>query len=83
MTYKVIYSIISNISLIIGAFTAAKINKRKGLFTGLIVGIIYYMFLCIVSFLIKGDISVIGENVYTLVLSAIIGLVSGILGVNI
>lgn len=83
MTYKVIYSIISNISLIIGAFTAAKINKRKGLFTGLIVGIIYYMFLCIVSFLIKGDISVISENVYTLVLSAIIGLVSGILGVNI
>ncbi len=77
------YSIISNIALISGAFIAAKINKRKGLVTGLIVGIIFYIFLSVVSFLIKGDMSVIGENIYTLVLSGVIGLVSGILGVNI
>ena len=83
VTYKVMYSIISNIALISGAFIAAKINKRKGLVTGLIVGIIFYIFLSVVSFLIKGDMSVIGENIYTLVLSGVIGLVSGILGVNI
>ncbi|MBU5487129.1 TIGR04086 family membrane protein [Clostridium sp. MSJ-8] len=83
VTYKVMYSIISNIALISGAFIAAKINKRKGLVTGLIVGIIFYIFLSVVSFLIKGDMSVISENIYTLVLSGVIGLVSGILGVNI
>lgn len=83
VTYKVMYSIISNIALISGAFIAAKINKRKGLVTGLIVGIIFYIFLSVLSFLIKGDMSVISENIYTLVLSGVIGLVSGILGVNI
>lgn len=80
--YNLIFGIVSSISLAVGAVIAAKYNQSKGWLTGLIIGIIFFIFLLFLSSLINGGFSLEKQELYRLLINLAIGTVAGMLGVN-
>lgn len=80
--FNVLYIIISLISLAIGAIIGAKINESKGWLVGLGIGIIYYMILFIVSSYIGGQMTFKIFDIAKFIISAIVGFLAGMLGIN-
>lgn len=80
--YNLIFGIVLSISLAVGAVIAAKYNQSKGWLTGLIIGIIFFIFLLFLSSLINGGFSLEKQEFYRLLINLAIGTVAGMLGVN-
>ena len=76
-SYKIIYSIILSISLIIGGVYAAKKNESKG-----ILGVIFFFLTNLMVGLIKGNVLLQENFLIYLILDIFLGGVSGVLGVN-
>ncbi|MDS0524421.1 TIGR04086 family membrane protein [Clostridium sp. SHJSY1] len=81
--YIVIYYVITLTSLAVGGIITAKVNERKGWLSGALVGILFFILMLVFSSIFKED-SIMGSGeLYKLLIYAIIGAISGILGVNI
>lgn len=75
-------SIVTTISAAIGGFYAAKKIKEKGLFYGILVGLLYIVFLMIVVFLAKDSFTFEITSLYKVLLTSLAGGIGGVLGVN-
>ena len=73
--------IFTGISIVIGAILATKKNGEKGWLVGLLVAIIYFVVIYMISCLLNGFVFKQFDLV-RLIMAMIVGLVSGILGIN-
>ena len=80
---SVTFLLITCISIIYGAIYAAKKNNRKGWLTGLAVSLTYMLILYIISGLFFGDYSINTKDLTRLVIAVLVGVLSGMLGINI
>ena len=81
-TIKPVTIIITIISILIGSSLSMYKLKKNGIVNGAIVGIIYILFIYLLSSIIEGDFSL---NVYSIIMilgSILSGAVGGIIGVN-
>lgn len=80
--YSYLYEFIIAISLVFGSIVAAKINKRKGWITGILVSLIFFIFIILLSSIINGKLCLSSVQGYKLLIILSLGTISGILGVN-
>lgn len=81
-TMPIIVIAITGISIIIGSqFTTSKM-KKSGLFYGSIVGIIYILFLYLISSIITKNFSLSGYGIIMIISSILAGSIGGIIGIN-
>lgn len=80
---SIIYKVILFGALIFGGALTAKGNEVKGWLSGLMVGFIYFIVVTIFTSLINGQWQVGDNFILTFLLYEIVGVISGILGVNI
>ena len=80
--YNVVYIVITTLSLVIGAVFSAKWNGRKGWLVGLVSGTLFYIVTYVLGGLVNGTFDFSTVQLYKILGSAIIGLISGILGIN-
>ena len=80
--YNVVYIVLTTISLVVGAVLSAKCNGRKGWLVGLVSGILFYGVTYLFGGLASGVFVFSSVQMYKLIGSAIIGTISGMLGVN-
>ncbi|MDD7794053.1 MULTISPECIES: TIGR04086 family membrane protein [unclassified Clostridium] len=79
----VTYIIITCVSIVFGGVYGARKNQSKGWLVGLFVAILYYVFIGIVSAIAKGKVEFVSFDVYRLFFAMAIGILSGMLGINI
>ena len=77
------YYLIIFLALVIGTVIAVKINGKKGWIMGGIMGIFFYLFLTLLTFIIKGDIVFSAMEMGKFSLCIVVGTIAGMLGVNI
>lgn len=82
-TYNYINKFITIGALVIGTFVGAKVNGKKGWITGIVLGILFFVFIVLLKSIIIGKISFVGKTFTTLLFYIGVSTVSGILGVNI
>ncbi|GAA0077838.1 TIGR04086 family membrane protein [Clostridium sp. CTA-5] len=80
--FSMLYVIISLVSLAIGSIIGAKANSSKGWLVGLGIGLSYYLVLFILSSYIGGAITFKIFDVAKFAISMVIGLLAGMLGIN-
>ena len=80
--YNIVYIVLTTISLVVGAVLSAKCNGRKGWLVGLVSGILFYGITYVFGGLASGVFAFTLVQLYKLIGSAIIGTISGMLGVN-
>ncbi|NLK95509.1 MAG: TIGR04086 family membrane protein [Clostridiales bacterium] len=80
--YNFIFGLISIIALVIGSVISAKYNEKKGFITGGVLGILFFIFIFLLSSIINGDMSFDTSDVIRFFMYFFVGTVSGILGVN-
>lgn len=80
--YNFAYEFIAAISLVFGSIVAAKINKRKGWISGLIVGVVFFIFIILLGSIINGRLYLSSVEGYKLLIILSLSTISGILGVN-
>ncbi|SHI33791.1 putative membrane protein, TIGR04086 family [Clostridium cavendishii DSM 21758] len=79
----VLWVITTCVSIFIGATYAAKRNGEKGWLVGLILAIVYYLVIMIISSIFRGEIHLGIMDGARLLIAMAIGLLSGMLGINI
>ena len=80
--YNIVYGLITSASLSLGALYAGKYTKKKGIIIGLSVSIIFSL---LMNFFISvtGDVDFLGtEMLKKSMINAVVGVISGVLGVN-
>lgn len=82
-SYFIFYKTITIASLVIGAAFAGKYSGTKGLVIGIVVGVMYSIFLFTTLRISKGEFNIQGYFVWEVAINIIVGGISGILGVNI
>lgn len=75
--------VISAISILIGSSISTMKIKKNGLVNGLFVGLIYMLFIYIVSSLINTGFAVTTTSIIMILSGVIAGIIGGIVGVNI
>lgn len=75
--------VISSISILIGSSISTMKIKKNGLVNGLFVGLIYMLFIYIVSSLINTGFAVTTTSIIMILSGVIAGIIGGIVGVNI
>ncbi len=78
----VIVKAITFVSIIYGGFMAAKNNGCRGLLSGAISGLIYFVVLCCLGMLVLGKSVFSISIILSLLFSILFGAVGGIIGVN-
>jgi putative membrane protein (TIGR04086 family) len=79
---SVYYLFVTCISIIYGAIYAARKNNRKGWLVGLIVAMLYMIVLYIISAIFFNDTSFGLKDLFRVILALIVGILSGMLGIN-
>lgn len=80
--YNVIFYLICEGSLALGALYGAKYSEKKGLITGICISLIFSMIMWI-FISISGDIQLLSNGIIKrTLLNVVVGAVGGILGVN-
>jgi len=79
----VTYIVITCISIVFGGIYAARKNESKGWLVGLLVALLYYFLIGIISSIAIGKIEFTNFDGYRLVFAVAIGMLSGMLGINI
>lgn len=82
-SYFIFYKVITIAALVIGAAFAGKYSGSKGLVMGLIVGVMYSIFLLITFGITKGNFNIQGYFLFEILINIVVSGISGILGVNI
>ena len=80
--YSIIFTVITVVSLVIGAVLAARNNGEKGWLTGGIVGLLFFIFIIVFSSVINGSFAFDITQIYKLIGCFGVGTISGILGIN-
>lgn len=80
---NVSYVFVTCISLVIGATYASRVNGEKGWLIGILVGLFYYLLLLIISSVFNKGIDLSVFDGYKLTMAMVVGLLSGMLGINI
>ncbi len=75
--------IIILISILISSFLSVKKTKENGLKNGAIIGAAYILILYVLSSVFVTGFSLTAYSIVTIILSGIIGMIGGIIGVNI
>lgn len=75
--------IIILLSILISSFLSVKKTKENGLKNGAIIGAVYILLLYILSSVFVTGFSLTAYSIITIILSGIIGMIGGIIGVNI
>lgn len=70
-------------SILISSFLSVKKTKENGLKNGAIIGAVYILLLYILSSVFVTGFSLTAYSIITIILSGIIGMIGGIIGVNI
>lgn len=81
--FNICYVVITCLGIVAGAIMSARTIGENGWLSGLLVGCIYYLVLLCVTFLFGGDISLGLYDLYRFVITLVIGVLSGMLGINI
>ena len=81
-TAKIIIFAIMIASVIFGGFVLAKNIGGRGLLNGLLMATVYFATLLLLSFVLKGKISVKMQDITRFITLAASGMLGGILGVN-
>lgn len=74
--------IISTMSVLIGSATCTKKANSQGLLWGSIVGIVYSLFLYLISSLLFVGFSIPLSSIYLITLSTLFGAIGGVIGIN-
>ncbi|SFD11853.1 TIGR04086 family membrane protein [Clostridium uliginosum] len=80
--FSMLYVIISLVSLALGSVMGAKANASKGWLVGLGIGLSYYLVLFIISSYIGGAIIFQAFDLAKCIISVVVGLLAGMLGIN-
>lgn len=80
--YFIFYMIFTLISLSAGSAFAAKLKGNRGLMTGVVVGILYCIFIIFLGKVSKENFNVGANEIFMLTIDIIISGFAGILGVN-
>ena len=80
--YNLVFIVITTLSLSIGAVIASKFNERRGYLTGFVVGVMFFLFIFLLTSIINGGMNIGKEMVYSLLINLGVGTISGMLGVN-
>lgn len=80
--FNIIYVIISSLALVIGSIIAVKNYGSKGWIVGLAVGCIFYISLYLIGILFGAEASLTTYDFLKFILCIFIGLLSGMLGIN-
>ena len=75
--------VISSISILIGSSISTMKIKKNGLVNGLFVGLIYMLFIYIISSLINTGFAITTTSIIMILSGIIAGIIGGIVGVNI
>lgn len=75
--------VISSISILIGSSISTMKIKKNGLINGLFVGLIYMLFIYIVSSLINTGFALTTTSIIMILSGVIAGIIGGVVGVNI
>jgi len=76
------YVVVTCISIVFGSIYSAKRNGSKGWLVGLLVGILYYILIGIISSIATGSMALGLFDFYRFIFAVAIGLLSGMLGIN-
>lgn len=79
---NVIYVVITCLGIIGGAIIASKMVGENGWMVGAMIGGVYYIVLFVLAYLLGGDYSLGLYDLYRLVISLVIGVLSGMIGIN-
>lgn len=79
---SVYYLIVTCISIIYGAIYAARKNNRKGWIVGFLVAFLYMAVLYLISVIFFQDAAVTSKDLLRLVIAVFVGVLSGMLGIN-
>lgn len=80
--FNVVYVVISCFALLLGTVVAVKAHGSKGWMVGLSVGCIFYISLYVIGIMFGADRSLTGYDFIKFSLCTLIGLFSGMLGIN-
>ena len=80
--YSIIFTVITVVSLVIGAVLAARNNGERGWLTGGIVGLLFFGFIFVFSSVINGSFAFDITQIYKLIGCFGVGTIAGILGIN-
>ena len=80
--YNFIFGLITIISLGIGSVISSKYNEKKGFVTGGTIGVLFFIFIFLLSSIIGGDMSFNQNELIKFLMYVFVGTISGILGVN-
>jgi len=81
-TMPTVIIIITALSILIGSEISTSKIKKNGILNGALVGIIYIMFLYLISSIITRNFSLNNYAIIMIVTSVLIGGIGGIIGVN-
>ena len=81
-TIEPVIIILSSISILICSFVTSKKIKSKGIITGGILGVTYFLLLYILSSIFNASFSLNMYSIIMMISCVITGMIGGILGVN-
>ena len=82
MVFNIIYVVISCLALVVGSIIAVKSYGSKGWIVGLAVGCIFYIVLYLIGMLFGAEATLTIYDFIKFILCLFIGLLSGMLGIN-
>ena len=81
-TMPTVIIVVTALSILIGSEISTSKIKKNGILNGAIVGIIYIMFLYLISSIITRNFSLNSYSIIMIVTSVLIGGIGGVIGVN-
>ena len=75
--------IISGVSLLIGTSISSIKLKKYGIINGIVISVIYMIILYLASSFVNNDFSINSKTIYMLITGSVLGILGGIIGVNI
>jgi putative membrane protein (TIGR04086 family) len=82
-TLSVLWMVTTCLSILLGATYAAKKNEKNGWLIGLILAVVYYLIIMIISSIFRGNFLFEVVDFGRLIIAMVIGILSGMLGINI
>ncbi|MFA9399223.1 MAG: TIGR04086 family membrane protein [Clostridiaceae bacterium] len=79
---SILYVIISSISILFGAVYASRKEGQKGWLIGLTLSVLYMFVLYLISLILGGSEMLDVSNVFRIILAALVGILSGMVGIN-
>lgn len=82
-TLSVLWIVTTCLSILLGATYAAKKNQKNGWLIGLILAVVYYLIIMIISSIFRGSFIFGAVDFIRFIIAMVIGILSGMLGINI